>query len=256
MIQYTRLAVIHKENIMDVNLKKHYLRASIYFSAVYLLTYLLYHVTNYVAESELLVYLSEMVNRSTYLLLPMLSSVAMLVASIYAGPRRAILCAIPMMLTRLLYVIPYFYMMNYVYALGYATAEAIPLAIALAIGESAVTFGICVLLFFIMRLLLAKLSSGKELASLVEEPSGLFSSSPMSTVIRIISGAATFYFLINEIIDSVRFLIKYFDSIRAGEFLYMCWLFVFDAALFFIHYAVISYVKNRSVANMEFASED
>jgi hypothetical protein len=209
-----------------------------------------------VAESVILVYVSEMVNRSTYLLLPMLSSVVMLVASIYVGPRRAILCGIPMILTRLIYFVPYFYMMNYVYALGYATAEAIPLAIAIALCEAAVNFGICVLLFFLMRLLLTKLSAGKELGALVEEHTGIFSSSPMTTVIRIISGAATLYFLINEIIDAVSFLIKYLDSIRAGEFLYMCWLFIFDASLFFIHFLVISYVKNRSVANMEFASED
>lgn len=241
---------------MDVNIKKHYLRASLYFAAVYVLTYALYHITNYVAESVFLVYFGEAVNRATYLLLPMLSSVVMLVASIYAGPRRAILYAIPMMLTRLLYFVPYFYMMNYVYALGYETAEAIPLSLGIALAEATLVYLICIALFYLLRFLLTKLSSGADITAAVEERSGMLSPAPISTVLKIICASAALYFFINEIIDAVRFLLQYFDSMRASELLYMCWMFVFDILLFFIHFFIISYVKNRSVANMEFANKD
>ena len=240
---------------MQVNIKKHYFRACLYLALTYLLTYALSHIANYVTGSAFIVYLNEAVSRATYLLLPMVSATVMLIASIYVGVGKAILFGATMMLPRLIYFVPYFYMVNYAYAFGYDTAEAIPLALGFALLEALISFAVSVLLLFVMRLLLARLGKKNDLTELAEERSRLFSPAPISTVIRILSGAAFLYFFIKEIIDAVQFLSEYFATVRVGELIYMCWIFVFDIALFFIHFLVISYVKNRSVANMEFAED-
>ena len=229
---------------MKINHKKLYGIAALCFCAAYLFTYALHHIASYVAESSFPLYVDITVNRVTYFLLPLLATTVMLVASGRIGFARSVLLGAPLLLTRAVYFIPYFYMVNITGGFGYDTPEALGVALLLSLGDSAIAFAVCVIVLLFIRFMLRRLSHGKELSALIEEPAMKDPKAPIDIAIRTVSLAASAYFLIREIIDAAIFLSESFSTVRPGEILYITYLFLLDASLFFVHYFVISFVKN------------
>ena len=234
---------------MKINTRKLFGRAALYFAAAYFLTYALYHVSNYVAESVPLYYINITVNRIAYFLLPIVYATVMLTVSAYVGFKRTVISAAPAFLTRMIYYIPYFYIVNYSY--GYDSTDAICFAFLLAVAESLIAFGLCVLLLAVMRMLLKKLSRGGELQTLIEEQALSNPPTSIDLSLMIISGAVFAYFTIKEIISAVGFFVEYFDSMKIGEILYMTYLFLLDTAIFFILYFTAARVKNRIISRFK-----
>ena len=234
---------------MKINLKKLYGLSALFFAAAYLFTYALHHISSYVADSAFLYYVDITMNRVTYFLLPLLATAVMLVASGRIGFARSVLCGAPLLLTRAVYFIPYFYMVNITGGFGYDTLEALGFSILLSLGDAAIAFAVCVLVLFLLRFMLSRISNGSELAALIEEPAMKDPRAPIDIAIRVVSCAASAYFLIREIIDSALFLSENFSTVRPGEMLYITYLFLLDAGLFFVHYYAISFVKNASVTH-------
>ena len=236
---------------MQFNVRKLFNRALLYLSLAYLLTYALYHITYFVFNYEWLYYVQLFVRKATYMLIPLASSAVILAISAYKSTKEALLRAIPLSLVRMLYFIPYFYMMNYTDMWGFASGEAILYALLFAFGEVIISYVICILVFALMYLIVKKKSGEEDFSAVMDKYASLNLESPVSIAFMICSSLVFVYFFVMEIIDTVSFIKDASGSFYTSEIIYIIASFIFDIALLFIHFFTLCYVKNKSALAVE-----
>ena len=236
---------------MQFNVRKLFKRALLYLSLAYLLTYALYHVTYFVFDSEWLHYVQLFVRKATFLLIPLASSAVTLAISAYRSTKEALLRAIPLSLVRMIYFIPYFYMMNYTDMWGFASSEAILYALLLALGEVILSYVISVLVFALMYFIVKRKLGSDDFSVVMDRYASLNLESPVSVSFMVCSVLVFLYFFISEIIDTVSFFKQASGSFYTAEIIYIVISFIFDIALLFIHFFTLCYVKNKSALAVE-----
>ncbi len=232
---------------MDLDINRHTRRVTLYLLLGYLASYAVFHISSYVSSAAFFFYLNEFVKRGTYLLLPLIASAAMLVTSAYTTLSKTLLRAIPFSLVRIVYFLPYFYMYNYAYGMGYDTSEALLFGLLLSVGEAIIVYILSVIVFLILRAIVRRLGGKDEFCASIEKETCLDFSDPVASAFAIISAAAFLYFLVYEIINTVGFISEYGASAKPGEIIYMIVSYLYDIALFFIHFYALAISKNRSV---------
>lgn len=236
---------------MQFNVRRLFRRALLYLSLAYLLTYALYHVTYYVLNYEWLHYVQLFVQKATYLLIPLTASAVTLAISAYRGVKEALLRAISLSLVRMIYFIPYFYMMNYTSMWGFASSEAILYALLLALGEVIISYILSALIFALMRFTVKKMLRSDDFPTAMDRYATLDFDNPVSVAFMVCSLLAFLYFFISEIIDTVRFFVDSSGSFYTAEIIYIIVSFVFDISLLFIHFFTLCFVKNRAALAVE-----
>lgn len=245
MITYYIYALLKVSFYMNFNVRKYFSRGTLYFALLYLFTYALYHITYYVVSSAALVYINGFVNKATYLLVPILGSVLTLVASSHTGTKSALIRSISFYLVRMIYFVPYFYMLNYSYSFGYDSLEALFIAIPLSLIEAAIVYLVSTLIFLLMKYIICKRVGEEKLATELEGKVTLNFSSSVCIAFTVISALSFLYFLVLEIIDTVSFLTEVRGTAKVGELIYIMISYVFDVALFFLHFFAMAFVKNK-----------
>jgi hypothetical protein len=228
---------------MKFNDKKFTAHASIALLAAYLLTFIVYYLANYIIGGVALTYVWLFLQKATYLLLPIAASVIVFTESAFLGIKRALISAIALSMTRMIYFIPYYYL---IFILdGFDSVESISYGALVSLGEAIIAYGLTVAVFFVMRAVFKKRSGGKiPCASLICKPTRLDISEPVAASFIFISLAAFAYLFIIEIADTVSFIIEYSGRFSSTEIVYTVVSYVFDIAMFAIYFTVMSNVKN------------
>ncbi|MBQ3016509.1 MAG: hypothetical protein IJD79_07000 [Clostridia bacterium] len=223
-------------------------RGSLLLLLGYLGAFILYYLSNQIFyEVEPLAYIWIFAQRLIYFLMLFISATLTLILYFSDKSKRAFLSLIAFSAARTIYFIPYFYLI-YIYD-GFDSIEAILFGILTAVGEAALAYGLTLLAFGFMLLVIKKANkSALSPSELILQHTKLDFSDPISLSFALLSLIGFSYFFIKEIIDTAIFLVDYSGSITVGEIFYIVFSFIFDLALIFIYYFVLSYVKNRIVA--------
>ena len=104
MINY--IYQIFKDAFMKFRSYRFISRASFYLFLAYLLSFVLYYVATFIHPTDVLTYIWLFAERATYLLFPTISAVLTLIVFVYCGAYKGAVAAIPLSLTRLVYLIP------------------------------------------------------------------------------------------------------------------------------------------------------
>lgn len=228
-------------------MKKLICRASLIFSAVNLVLFLISFIPIYVMELEELpqwysyftMYSSEVVTW----LLPCSSAVITCVIFTGYGMRDALIRAIPLALTNLVYTIPYYYLIGIAYRLD--SIESILLSLGVSTAYVALFYALAALLFFAAKFIL-----GRSGASLCDgDPLDL--SSAATLAVFTISAGEFLIRLVIELWQAAEYFIEYFGDYRGDDILYMVIRFVFLLAMLFISHAICFKVKSASLKLIE-----
>lgn len=230
---------------MKFNKKNLYLKAAASFASVYLLTFIIYYLGNHILSSgEILIYADIFLSKLTYLMLPIAAGVITLIFSVYESTKGAMLRLIPLSLCRMIYFIPYFYLVFFMR--GMNSIDSILLSLLSSISDAALSYALTLAICFLLRFIITKRTK-TPIADALAKRTELDFSDPVSASLAIICGFVSVYFIITEIGDTVSFLINYGLTFTLPEIIYTLISYILDAALFFIHYYVIAAVKNRII---------
>lgn len=228
-------------------MKKLICQASLIFSAVNLVLFLISFVPIYVLELEELsqgyTYFTMYSSEITGWLLPCVSAV--IICTIYTryGLRDALIRGIPLALTNLIYTIPYYYLIGIAYGLD--SIESILLSLGVSIAYVALFYCLTVLLFFAAKFILGR--SGASLC----DGAPLDLSSAATLAVFAISVGEFLIRLVIELWQTAEYFIEYFGDYRGDDILYIVIRFVFLLAMLFISHAICFKVKNVSLNLIE-----
>jgi len=222
-----------------------YRKTTIFLLLAHIVTYIIYYFSSYLfTDSDILGYTYIFVNKTVYLLAPLVIAMIMLTGSAFDGRRRALRAMILPSLTRLVYSIPYF-ALKFI-SDGMGTGIGILFGALLSVFEAAAFYSLSFLFSFIMSRVICR-SKDTDLGTMLSTPTALDFYEPVSRAIATVSAISALYFVITEIIDTVSFVVNY-GSFRTGEIIYATISYLFDVSLFFIAYFTLSYIKNRVTA--------
>ena len=221
-----------------------YTRASLFLTLAYFVTFLTFYCT-YVLfyDKAFFSYLWYFVQKSTFLLLPLISAMLILIADAYSGMKKALVVLIPLSLSKMIYSLPYYYL-YFVYDI-YDSIEALFFALLQSIAEIVFLYGFTLLIFFVMRFLLN--SFNKKLVhrrELLAKRTELNFSNPVSLTFAVSALLCFLYFFTVEIIDTISIISRYSGRLNGGEIVYMVFSYFFDVLLLAVHYVALSYIKN------------
>lgn len=225
---------------MNFSGKGLYAKVSLIFGGIYLFLFTLYFLLFYIEGFEFFVYIDLILNRLTYLLLPIVAGAVTFICESFLGGTYALTRLIPLSLMRLIYFIPYFYLSFM--GSGARTPEALLLGTSVAIADALFAYALSFIVFILLKKLTGR--SGADAKEVLVRKTALDFSDPFSLGIAIASLLPTLFFLAGEIADTVSFFFSYGASFTAGELIYTVFCYLFDFSLFFIHYYAVICTKN------------
>ena len=213
--------------------------------AAQIATFILYYLSNYIFVIDALTYVWIFVQRATYMLLPIIGGVVLLADAAYIPSRKWLLHAIPITLTRSVFLIPYYYLL--VIVEGYDSIESLTYSALLTLGELVIGYILTVLLTFLLSLFIRR-RSGTELSYALAKKTTLDFADPVSLSFILLSALSALYFIIKEIIDTVQFISEYGTRFTETEIIYLCVSFILDVLIPCGYYIVLKTVKNRIIS--------
>lgn len=236
---------------MRFNTKGLYLRWFLIFGAAEIVTFVLFYLNSFIIEynrfTEGIEYVRFFADDLIHFLIPALSGAIALIGFEYGGARSTLVGCIPLALTRLIYTLPYYYLYH-VY-MGFDSIEALLASLVISVLIAVITYLWVLLLAFVSRLCLKRMCV--RVGILPTEALGadalLDMSSPAVASIAAIAFIGFTAELIEEIINTVNYLIEYADSYRMSEIVYIVICFVFLAAKLIISHLLMSYVRRLTI---------
>lgn len=235
---------------MRLNYRNLYTRASLVFLTVHFATFLVLYFSEFIfADSVFMTYLWYFVQKTSFLLLPLLSGLLVLIADAYIGMKAALLRLLPLSLARITYSLPYYYLL-FVYDPFYDSADAIRFALIQTAAEILILYVFTLIIFFIMKGILKWLDkSRKPNSELLVKKTVLDFRDPVSLTFMISAALCFVYFITEEIINTVYVISRYSGRLLGGEIAYMVFSYFVDVLLLAIYYFALSYVKNSIIKN-------
>ena len=221
---------------MKLQNKGLYTRASLIMMLAYFTTFLSFYLANAIyTDKAFFSYLWYLVQKATFLLLPLISALLALIA--------ALVRLIPLSLVKMIYSLPYYYL-YFVYDI-YDSGEAIFFALIQAVAEAIFLYAFTLVIFLLMRYLLGAFNKKNEAKdTLLAKKTVLNFSDPVSLTFSVSALLCFLYFFIVEIVDTVSVVERYSGRLRGGEIVYIVFSYVFDVLLLAVHYFALAYVKN------------
>ena len=210
------------------------------------LTFLVYYLCSYISSVTALAYVSDFTIRLTTALYPLMVAALL---TVYAAREKASHCyliAIPFSLVYALYLYPHSYIESFAsgYYLGddaalYALFETLFYVLALYV-EIAILFTFITVVIKKVGTDGAKTKREKENALLLamEEDEAKNLSRPCAIAFFGAAGIRFIYSLTLEIVETVRFLIRYAETFTLGEVLYMVFSYIFILLIFLGSYVL------------------
>jgi hypothetical protein len=220
-------------------------RASFYLFLAYLLSFVLYYVATFIHPTDVLTYIWLFAERATYLLFPTISAVLTLIVFVYCGAYKGAVAAIPLSLTRLVYLIPYYYL--YIIQEGYDSIESLGYGTLLSLGEIIILYGVIMLITVLVGFIIKKRGYEPEVA--LAKRTVLDFADPVSLSFMLISLFSCVYLTVKEIADTVYFISEYGAKFTPSEIVYMVISYAADVFIPLSYYFILSFIKNRVIAS-------
>lgn len=222
---------------METKKKKTLLITLCILSAANILCFALYYLSAFITSNAAIQYTYFYFAEIAATVLPMVTAAAMLIAYAKRGINKAILYALPCVLTRILYLFPYC-AFEYAYegyeitsTLLFALLETFLTLIAIYI-ESTVLF---LLMIFVTKIIAkAKGFERYNFKEALSEKEFFDFEKPLTAGIFSAACAVFVYNLALEIYDTVNFLISYSGTYRTSEIFYILFRYVFILAMLLI----------------------
>ena len=225
-----------------------YTKASLLLLLGYFATFMVFYLSNVLfSGSAALAYVWIFLQRATYLLMPLLSALLILIADAYLGMGAALLRLIPIALVKAVYTLPYYYLLL-VYDPLYDSIDALFFALVQTVLECVILYVLVLLLFLAMRFILnISTKTGAPKAEVIAEKTVLDFKNPVSFTFMISALLSFLYHLIAEIIDTVSIIKTYQARLLGKEIIYMVFSYAFDVLLLVVYYFALVCVKNLIV---------
>ena len=230
---------------MKFNGYKLLLNTALILGAGYFLTFIVYYLANYIYIGEVFYYVWQFIQRAVYLIMPIAAAVIILVRSAYSRPSLAALYAIPLAAVRMLYFIPYFYLL--VLTEGFDSVESLCYGTLLSLFEAVVSYALTMIIFAAMRFIIARRASDTAIGEVIARKTVLDFGDPVSLAFLSVCGASFLYFFIKEIINTVSFISEYGISFSASEIIYTVISYILDVLMPLFYYFIISCIKNKII---------
>ena len=229
---------------MNFNNKGFAKNSTIYIFFVYLASFLIYYLSEFIFfDYDFISYVRIYTNKLTYLLVPIVCGLITLIVYTFSGTKKALLTLIPITLVRLVYYVPYFYLV-FIYD-NFDSLESLFFAFFLSLGEAAIVYLICIAVFILLKSIIKKrMNDEADFENAITEKTQLDFQNPVSFAFIAVSFLAFLYFFIYEIVNTISFIIQYSFSFTATEIIYTVLSYIFDILLLLIHYFALSYIKN------------
>ena len=237
-----------KGHNMKFNNKSLYTRASLIFLVVHFVTFMILYCSEFVfVNSTFMTYLWYFMQKATFLLMPLVAAMLILLADAYLGIRGALLRLLPLSFAKMIYSLPYYYLV-FVYDPFYDSADAIFFALIQSFAESIILYAFVLIIFYIMKGFLWLFNkTGEKNSELLSKSTVLDFRDPVSLTFMTSSLLCFLYFLIDEIITTVSIISRYSGRLLGGEIVYMVFSYAVDISLLALHYFALAYLKNRIV---------
>lgn len=214
-----------------------------------ILAFALYYVFSYIvsAPNDFVVYLVHFTTNTITLLLPLISASVLLIKRTYVGKSPMLVAAIPLAITKIIYLVPYYYMF-FIYS-GYDSIESLTMGALWSIPEIAFLYGETVLLAVGMRLISDFIEKRAEQPRAFHE---LIAERPVldldnsATLSIFCVGILTFiYLFVKELVNAISYFVEYAGSYKMDEILYIAFSFIYDVLMLLIVHLVMCAVKNH-----------
>ncbi|MBQ9071337.1 MAG: hypothetical protein IJY23_08345 [Clostridia bacterium] len=219
--------------------------ASLLLLLSYFLTFLLYYFANHLFyEVAFLGYLWAFVQKATYLLLPILAGLIAVIVYSYRGVKAALVSLIPTSLSKIIYFIPYYYLM-FIYDY-FDSGESLLLGFIVSLAEAIASYVMSLAVFFIIIVIVSRRKEKSvSVASALEKKTLLDFSDPVSLSFALISLVVFLYVFGSEISATVTLIRDSYGSLKTEEIIYTVVSYIYDALLLVFHYLALSFVKNK-----------
>ena len=220
----------------------------------YFLTFIVYYLANYIFYgNSLLAYFQMILNKATYLMIPFTASLTALIISSFVSTKSAFISLIPFSLTRIIYSLPLYYLVfMYDY---FDTADSLLLSTLVSILECAVIYVLSLGAFLIMSFIIRKAGRAKSQAEVLTEKTPLDFKHPVSLAFAIISLSAFAVIFIKDTVSIAELISSSGANLKISEIFYVVFLIIYDAILLFLHYFLLSFIKNTVVKKRMVKSE-
>lgn len=245
---------------MRFELKKLTSRAFLIYAAVNVFTYLFAHVAYLFANDTLgafFEYVSYYLSRSVeFIAPPVIASVAYLVFRTY-GKRDTVLFSIGVLSARVFYTLPFYYLI-FIYNYAFDSVESIILSLIASIGTVIYTFGELIISLLIFSLVKKQvfIKSGRDpkLPTSLERVNVLDFLAEGNLPVLTFSVLRFAVGLIEEIVDTVIFLVEYRSDFTPEEIITILVNFVLLFILLVVSYVVAASVRNKLIVDDELES--
>ena len=224
-------------------------RVSGLFALANFVVFIVYYIFNYLvmAPNDFVVYLIKFSTQTVDILLPFVAAATMLTRGAFLGRRKAMTGIIPFVCTRLIYLVPYYYL-HLIYD-GYDSIESLILGLVYSIPELIIYYLIIFALYSVITFVAKRAAKKRGI-----DPYGIESEIQNEEFLNfdngVISGIFTsalltfIYLVIREIIYTVSYFIEYAGNYQIGEIAYIAFSFVYDLAILFLCHIAACAVKN------------
>ena len=220
-------------------------RCTLYLSIGYIFAFLIYYLANYIFyDISALSYVWIFTQKLIYLLMIFIAATVMLIFYALGEKRHGYLSLIAFSLIRMIYFIPYFYLI-FIYD-GFDSVEALLFGLLSALADAAIFYLLALLALGVMLLIIKKSNQGgTPIDELIIKPTRLNFADPICLAFTVLSLLGFAYLFINEVIDTVSFIINYSGNLLTLEIIYIIFSYIFDLSLIFVYYFALSFIKNR-----------
>ena len=239
------------ETNMKINEKTLFKRTLILLSALYFLTFLVYHLLIRTIGGAVCAYAFFYFHEIIEFALPVIAALSLFATYTQSGSGRMLLRALPYALATVLFRFPY-HAFEYAYE-GIEIGGVMLFSALNALLSALVAYLETVVLCLLIRIVTERVAykrgySGRE--ALVAAPAFNLEI-PINLGILSASGAMLVYKLVLEIIDTVTYFINYGSSYRIGEIAYMTFRYLFLLALALGVHFTVAVIKNKALRGKE-----
>lgn len=243
---------------MNYNAKRLYIGGFLIFSGVELLFFLAFYVSNFIVGNDGITPVWEYIryfadDLITFLFPPIVAGV-MLIGKQFFGFGHVSLFTLPLAASRLFYYVPYYYL--YHLFMGFDSVEAILLSLAMSVLFTALTYLWIIFMVFIGSVVLTKqcVKCGTDPRFALKNHSITDLGEPIAAAtfcVVMISFIADF---IQEVINTVSYLLEYVGTYRTSEIIYIVFCFAFLIVKLLAAQTVVTLVR-RSIARRRIHTE-
>lgn len=212
----------------------------------YFLTFIVYYLANYILYgNSILAYLQMILNKAIYLAIPFTASLAALILSSFVSTKTALISLIPLSLTRFIYSLPLYYLV-FIYS-SFDTFDSILLSLPVSILECVFIYVLSLGAFLLMRFIIRKAGGTKSYSEALSEKTPLDFKHPVSLAFAIISLLSFALIFTNDAVSIIELISSSGANLKASEIFYAVFLVIYDAALLFLQYFLLSFIKNMVI---------